>query len=129
MAGAGLANRTATATAVSVRAADAAALSTLLTNLVDNALRYTPAGGRVDVLVERRDGAPATVVRDNGPGIPRADRARVFDRFVRGAQPDVPGSGLGLALVKRIADRHGATVTLEDGIDGQGLGVVVRFPR
>jgi len=109
--------------------ADAAALETLLTNLVDNAIRYTPRGGRVDVLTERRDGAPALAVRDNGPGIPIAGRARVFERFVRGAQADIPGSGLGLAIVKRIADRHGATVTLEDGLDGTGLGIVVRFPR
>jgi signal transduction histidine kinase len=101
----------------------------LLTNLVDNAIRYTPRGGRVDVLTERRDGAPALAVRDNGPGIPVAGRARVFERFVRGAQADIPGSGLGLAIVKRIADRHGATVTLEDGLDGTGLGIVVRFPR
>jgi two-component system OmpR family sensor kinase len=106
---------------------DPAALYTLIGNLVDNAVRYTPRGGRVDVAVILRDGAPAIVVRDSGPGIPAEERAHVFDRFARGAQASAPGSGLGLAIVKRIAERHGASVDLEPGIDGEGLGVVVRF--
>ena len=106
---------------------DAPALFTLLSNLVDNAMRYTPAGGRVDVSVLTRDGAPAFAVRDSGPGIAADEREHVFDRFARGAHASAPGSGLGLAIVKRIAERHGATVTLEPGIDGMGLGVVVRF--
>jgi len=108
---------------------DRASLGTLLANLVDNAIRYTPRGGHVDVVVEPRDGAPAMVVRDDGPGIPPADRAQVFERFARGATADVPGSGLGLAIVKRIAERHGATVELRDGPGGRGLEVVVRFAR
>jgi signal transduction histidine kinase len=90
-------------------------------------VRYTPQGGRVDVAVTMRDGAPAVVVRDSGPGIPAEERAHVFDRFARGAQASAPGSGLGLAIVRRIAERHGASVVLEPGIDGLGLGVVVRF--
>jgi two-component system, OmpR family, sensor kinase len=106
---------------------DRAALYTLLANLVDNAVRYTPSGGRVDVAVAPRDGAPALIVRDTGPGIPHDERAHVFERFVRGAHSATPGSGLGLAIVRRVAERHGATIDLEDGIDGQGLGVVVRF--
>jgi two-component system OmpR family sensor kinase len=107
---------------------DAGALSTLLTNLVDNAVRYTPAGGRVDVAVALRDRAPALVVRDNGPGIPPEERETVFQRFTRGSSAGAPGSGLGMAIVKRIADRHGASVELEEGIGGAGLGAVVRFP-
>jgi two-component system, OmpR family, sensor kinase len=106
---------------------DAPALFTLLSNLIDNAMRYTPAGGRVDVSVALRDGAPAFIVRDTGPGIPADEREHVFDRFARGAHASAPGSGLGLAIVRRIAERHNATVTLEPGIDGEGLGVVVRF--
>jgi two-component system OmpR family sensor kinase len=106
---------------------DPAALYTLVSNLVDNAVRYTPRGGRVDVAVGTRDGAPAIVVRDTGPGIPADERAHVFDRFARGAQASAPGSGLGLAIVKRIAERHGARVDFEPGVDGKGLGVVVRF--
>ena len=108
-------------------AGDAAALYTLLSNLVDNAVRYTPGGGRVDVSVSARDGAPALIVRDTGPGIAADERAHVFERFARGAHASAPGSGLGLAIVRRIAERHGATIDLEAGIDGGGLGVVVRF--
>ena len=103
------------------------ALATLAANLVDNAVRYTPAGGHVDVLVERRDGAPALVVRDDGPGVPPVERSAMFERFARGARHDAPGSGLGLAIVKRIAERHGATVSLGDGPGGRGLEVTVRF--
>jgi two-component system OmpR family sensor kinase len=106
---------------------DAEALATLLSNLVDNAIRYTPEGGRVDVLVEARP-VPRVTVRDNGPGVPASERARLFERFVRGSDVAAPGSGLGLAIVQRIAARHGATATLADGIDGKGLAVVVAFP-
>ena len=108
---------------------EADALATLAANLVDNAVRYTPAGGHVDVLVERRDGAPALVVRDDGPGIPEGAREAMFERFARGARTDAPGSGLGLAIVRRIAERHGATVTLADGPNGRGLEVTVRFAK
>ncbi len=106
---------------------DAHALATLASNLVDNAIRYVPSGGHVDVLVERRDGAPALVVRDDGPGIPEGERATMFERFARGGRTDAPGSGLGLAIVKRIAERHGARVTLGEGPQGRGLEVVVGF--
>ncbi len=110
---------------------DADALTTLISNLVDNAVRYTPAPGRVDVIV-RTDGTSAVLeVRDTGPGIGASDRGRVFDRFYRGAAAqvaDAHGSGLGLAIVKRIAERHGTDVELGAGIDGRGLGVIVRLP-
>ena len=111
---------------------DAVSLRTLLGNLVDNALRYTPPGGRVDVAIAREGEAALLSVRDSGAGIPAAEHARVFDRFYRApGAAGVPGSGLGLAIVKSIADRHGATVTLGPGIAGAadpGLGVTVRFP-
>jgi len=69
-------------------------------------------------------------VRDSGPGIAAADRERVFDRFVRGAAADqaVRGSGLGLSIVKRIAERHGADIVVGPGLDGAGAGISVRFP-
>ena len=106
---------------------------TLLGNLIDNALRYTPRGGRVDVVVERTDDGPALSVRDDGPGVSPSERERLFDRFHRGdaarAAGDTRGSGLGLAIVKRIADRHGARVALDRGIDGRGLWVRVVFSR
>lgn len=103
------------------------ALRTLVRNLVDNAIRYTPAGGRVDVAI-RNEGGVILEVTDTGPGIPAADRARVFDRFVRLANSEVIGSGLGLAIVRTVADAHGATVSLLDGPQGKGLRVRVAFP-
>ncbi len=114
---------------------DRDAIRTLLSNLVDNALRYTGCGGRVDVATGPDGERSAMWVRDNGPGIPHAERDRVFDRFYRGqpagddaARAGVRGSGLGLSIVKRIAERYGATIELGPGIDGAGLGVGVRFP-
>jgi len=107
---------------------DRDAVATLIRNLVDNAVRYTPAGGRVDVSVERSATLPAqAIVRviDNGPGIAREERERVFDRFYRRPGTRHPGSGLGLAIVKAIAVAHGATVELGEGADGQGLAVSV----
>ena len=119
------------AAAVRVRG-DAASLSILLANLLDNALRYTPEGGRIDVAVDDDAGSAMLTVADTGPGIPVAERERVFDRFYRGATAEVPsgqtGSGLGLSIVRRIADAHGATVTLDDAADGHGLVVRVRVP-
>lgn len=109
-------------------AGDPGELRTLLGNLVDNALRYTPAGGRVDVQVQRIGEEAVLTVSDTGPGIPAAERARVFDRFYRGADAAAPGSGLGLAIVKRIADRHRASIRLEDAELGRGLRVTVRLP-
>ena len=107
------------------------AVATLVRNLVDNAVRYTPAGGRVDVSVERSAATRAQAlirVVDNGPGIAREERERVFDRFYRRPGAPVPGSGLGLAIVKAIAVAHGATVELGEGAEGHGLAVTVAFP-
>ena len=109
---------------------DPAALALLLRNLVDNALRYTPAGGELRLTLQA--GSPGATgarltVDDSGPGIPEADRERVFERFVRGAAADqASGSGLGLAIVRSIARRHGATVTLGDSPLG-GLRVALQF--
>lgn len=106
-------------------------LGVLLENLIENALRYTPAGGVVDVSARIEDGQPLIRVVDDGPGIPEADRERLFERFHRGeaAQSQSPeGSGLGLAIVKAIAERHGATVDLCTPASGLGLEVRVRFP-
>ena len=111
---------------------DPDALRTLLRNLVDNAVRYTPTGGRVDVAIQPSgEGAArqATLkIVDTGPGIPPEDRDRVFDRFYRQPGSTPPGSGLGLAIVKAIADAHQATVTLDSGPAGVGLAVTVSFP-
>lgn len=114
-------------TAVAV-AGDPGELRTLLGNLVDNALRYTPAGGRVDVRVERAGGEAVLTVSDTGSSIPTAERERVFDRFYRGADVAAPGSGLGLAIVQRIVDRHQASIHLEDAEPDRGLRAIVRWP-
>jgi two-component system OmpR family sensor kinase len=102
-------------------------LHALVRNLIDNAIRYTPAGGEVRLALFRDGGAAAIVVEDTGPGIPAADRGRVFDRFFRLPGAGAEGSGLGLAIVKQVADAHGATVELGEGEGGKGLRVAVRF--
>ena len=106
---------------------DAAALRILLSNLVENAIRYTPHGGRIDVATGFVDGRPYLEVADNGPGIPAAERGRVFDRFYRRVGSAGSGSGLGLAIVRAIANRHEGSIELSD-TPGGGLTVRVIFP-
>jgi len=103
------------------------ALHTLAANLVDNAIRYTPAGGRVTLESFADDGCAALAVVDTGPGIPPEERERVFDRFYRLPGSGVEGSGLGLAIVKQIADAQGARIELGAGEGGRGLRATVRF--
>jgi two-component system OmpR family sensor kinase/two-component system sensor histidine kinase QseC len=105
---------------------DKLGLSVLVRNLADNAVRYSPKGSRVELRVFNDAGAPTLQVDDAGPGIPPAERERVFDRFYRRAAGDEEGSGLGLAIVKSVAARHGATVSLGNSPLG-GLRVSVRF--
>ena len=106
---------------------DRAALRALMENLVDNAIRYTPTGS-VTVRAYRQGGDAIFEVEDSGPGIPAAERARVFDRFYRGEAAAEGGTGLGLAIVRRIAERHGGTVELHDPPAGQGVLVRVKLP-
>lgn len=104
------------------------AVRILVRNLVDNAVKYTPDGGTVDVEVQRSGEAWLLEVHDSGPGIDEADRERVLDRFYRVAGSQATGSGLGLAIVKSIADLHGAALTLGRSARLGGLHVAVRFP-
>lgn len=104
-------------------------LGVLIRNLLDNAVRYTPDGGRVHVAVEGDAHAVHLRVSDSGPGIPVAEREAALQRFRRLNQGGESGSGLGLAIVSRIAELHGATVELGDGDDGNGLRVSVSWPR
>ena len=105
------------------------ALRILLRNLLDNAVKYTPAGGQVDVSLQLGDRQAVLTVEDSGPGIAADDRPRVFDRFFRASDVALEtGSGLGLAIVKVIADRHGAALTLDHSARLGGLKVDVRFP-
>ena len=103
-------------------------LGILIGNLIDNALRYTAPGGRVAVRCQRDGNGVRLEVRDNGPGVPAEDRARIFDRFFRVAGSNERGSGIGLSLVARIADSHGAVVETGEGLDGVGFGIAVVFP-
>ena len=111
---------------------DANALRVMFNNLIDNATKYTPDGGRVDVCLRMDAGNPLVEIADNGPGIPGDERERVFDRFYRvgvsaeRARTDVAGSGLGLAIVRRIAAQHDAAVSLAESKSG-GLLVAIRF--
>ncbi len=107
------------------------ALSVLLRNLLDNALKYTPEGGRVDVLLLDEGGAARLRIEDSGPGIAPEERERVFDRFYRSSeqQAQASGSGLGLAIVKSIAERNGARITLERSEALGGLRVDVLFDK
>lgn len=101
-------------------------LAQALGNLLDNAIKYTPAGGRVEFAVAREGNRPRVVVADDGPGIPAADRTRVLDRFVRLDQSrSTPGSGLGLALAAAVAKLHGARLDLAD--NRPGLKVTLEF--
>ena len=108
-------------------AGDTSALEVMLGNLVDNAIRHTPSGGIVDVDIYLEDGQAVLEVADTGPGIPQAERARVFDRFYRLPGSQTMGSGLGLAIVRRVAEAHGAQVDMLER-EGGGLRVRVRFP-
>ena len=108
---------------------DPASLAILMSNLIGNALRYTPHGGRVDVAVDASDTEAIFSVADTGPGIPAQDRERVFDRFYRGDAVPESGSGLGLSIVKRIADAHHGAIGLDEGAGGTGLVVTIRFPK
>ncbi|WP_412030748.1 ATP-binding protein [Burkholderia cenocepacia] len=112
-------------------AGNADTLRVLLNNLVDNAIRYAGEGARVDVSARVDGTTPVLEVADDGPGIPEAERADVWERFYRGEGAQAAtssGSGLGLSIVKRIAEQHRATVSLGTTRGGRGLTVTVRFP-
>jgi two-component system sensor histidine kinase QseC len=104
------------------------AVRALTRNLIDNAFRYTPAHGRVEVHVSANESGALLEVSDSGPGIPPEEREAVLERFRQGSRADVHGSGLGLAIVRRVADLHGAGVELYDSRFESGLCVRVQFP-
>jgi len=105
----------------------AAQLQSLVENLLDNALRYTPRGGRVTARLTPRRREVRLVVQDTGPGIPAQERARVFDRFYRVPGTQVSGSGLGLAIVQRVVQLHGGSIDIADA-EGGGAAITVLLP-
>lgn len=107
---------------------DGEGLRSLITNLVDNAIRHTPAGGRVDVSLHADAAQASLLIADTGCGIAADRRHAVFERFVREGEADASGTGLGLAIVRQEVDRHGGSIVLEDGASGIGLAVRVRLP-
>ncbi len=107
---------------------DRAAFQSVLDNLLHNAIQYGRHGGRVAVALERIDAAFELRVDDDGPGIPPAEREKVFERFHRGVGVDATGSGLGLAIVRQAVQGMGGEVTLGAGLPPQGAGFRVRLP-
>lgn len=110
--------------------ADAADVEHILDNLLDNAVRYCPPGAAITVETESRGNGGALIVADDGPGIPPADRARVFERFYRGTtgQHSGPGTGLGLSIVEQLVHRWGGRVRLADGQGGRGTRFEISLP-
>jgi two-component system sensor histidine kinase SenX3 len=105
-------------------------LSLLIRNLVDNAIRYTPPDGRVEVRVEGRDGSVVLIVEDSGIGIPSRDLPRIFERFYRvdrARSRETGGTGLGLAIVKHVVENHGGSVEVRSEL-GRGSTFEVRLP-
>lgn len=107
---------------------DPTLLHALIDNLVDNALKYTPHGGRVNLTCTIVDGDAEIEVCDNGPGIPAAARERVFTRFYRAPGTAASGSGLGLPIAREIAEAHRGSIEIDSGENGAGTCVRVRLP-
>jgi two-component system OmpR family sensor kinase len=103
-------------------------LHRLIINLLENALRHTPPGTKISVWTSNVDGQAMLVVQDNGPGVPPELANNLFERFVRGAGDRGGSFGLGLAIVRAVAESHGGSVSLESAAEGSGARFVVRLP-
>lgn len=106
---------------------DSAMLSIMIDNLLDNAIKYGRARGRIEAAVDCETSALALSVKDDGQGVAVEHRQRLRDRFFRTQNGDVPGSGLGLSIVEKIASAHNGIVLVGEGLAGRGLGVTIRF--
>lgn len=104
-------------------------LGEMLNNLLDNAIRYTPPGGQVTVRVLDEKNSVALTVEDNGPGVPDGERERVFERFYRVLGTGADGCGLGLAIVREIAESHGGSAAMLAGANGTGCLVRITLPK
>lgn len=109
--------------------ADPALLARIMQNLLTNAVKFSPEGGTVRLVVAEAGGQVTIQVQDQGPGVPPEERAHIFERFQRGPGADrTAGAGLGLTFCKLAAEAHGGTIGVEDGPDGSGSSFVVRLP-
>jgi two-component system phosphate regulon sensor histidine kinase PhoR len=111
--------------------AERAAVEQILINLTDNAIKYTPEGGRVTVSAERRGEQVQLIVEDTGPGIPEEHHVRLFERFYRvdsARSRELGGTGLGLSIVKHLALANGGDVRVESTV-GKGSRFIVTLPR
>ncbi|HEY0685816.1 MAG TPA: ATP-binding protein [Steroidobacter sp.] len=109
-------------------------LGILVRNLIDNAVRYAGEGGRIEIACKNATAAGGAQevrlrVADDGPGVPAEERERIFDRFYRVPGSSERGSGIGLSLVSRIAQLHGASIEVSEGIAGRGFAVTLSFPK
>ncbi len=107
---------------------DDTSIRLLIRNLLSNAINYTPADGSVSLSLIRENAEAVLSVTDDGPGIPAEDRERVFDRFYRSQNHEQTGCGIGLSIVKQVAELHRATLVMEEPAQGSGLKVTVRLP-
>lgn len=108
--------------------AQAEALAILMRNLLDNAIRYTPPGGRIGVTLDLDEAHARLAVEDSGPGVPEAMRERIWERFFRPPGMESPGSGLGLSIVRQVLELHGGVAQGSPGDAGRGWRVEVRLP-
>lgn len=105
------------------------ALRLLMNNLCDNAMRYTPADGHIEIRTYIRASKAFIEVCDDGPGVPETERERIFERSYRAeGTKTIPGTGLGLAIVRRVAELHGGTPSLDAGLNGKGVCFRISFP-
>ena len=104
------------------------ALKLLVTNLTDNAIRYTPEGGKIRLRVTQVNNRAIIEISDNGPGIAAEERDRIFDRFYRALGTKTQGHGLGLAIVKRIVELHQGEIRVEDGLEDRGTTMRIELP-
>jgi two-component system, OmpR family, sensor kinase len=112
---------------IRIKASDAE-VRLLFANLIENAIRYTPRGGNVEVSIERACPNARVEIRDSGIGIPEDALPRIFDRFYRAAPPDIEGTGLGLAIASKIAERNRFDLSVANRTDGKGVLAQILIP-
>lgn len=108
---------------------DRASLEIMFKNIIDNAIRYSPENSKIHIYYESKDDFQELIIDDEGPGIPEDFQSKVFDRFYRIPGTQAEGVGIGLSIVKKIADLHGANIIIASAPDGKGARIIVRFSK